>query len=448
MSMPSLDVGVLWRRELLWLLGWLLAACVVGAFTGQFLLCLLIAVSLYLALYMAFAYKLHRWLLSVRNEPADGVGVWREIFVELFRLRQRHRRRKKRLARILQEFQASTAALPDGAVVIDQHGQIVWFNQAAGALLSLHSPQDVGQRLGNLLRAPGVSAFINQPSEDINELEMAAPSNDEATILLRLIPYGNQQRLLIARDISEQLRVDAMRRDFVANASHELRTPLTVLRGYLDIMEEESRTDTALTTWREPVHEMAAQARRMDGIIEGLLKLARVESEGLQQQQLRIDMPRLIQASIDSQRAADAEHHVFTVDIDASLALFGRGSELESIVTNLLANAVRYTPSGGVIGVVWRQDEHGAEFSVSDDGIGIATADIPRLTERFYRVDPGRAATTGGTGLGLAIVRHCLEHHEGELHIASEPGVGSTFSCRFPRQRVLVEQERAMVTDA
>src|SRR5699024_8477613 len=169
------------------------------------------------------------------------------------------------------------------AVVIDRHGRIVWFNQAAGGLLGLRSPQDVGQRIGNLLRAPGVSIFISQHSEEIGELKMPSPNNDEATILLRLIPYGNRQRLLIARDISEQLRVDAMRRDFVANASHELRTPLTVLRGYLDIMEQESGSDDALAAWRDPIHEMANQARRMDSIIGGLLTLARVESEGMQQ---------------------------------------------------------------------------------------------------------------------------------------------------------------------
>src|SRR5699024_846383 len=160
------------------------------------------AVGLYLVMYMAFAYQLHRWLLSARNEPAEGLGVWREIFVELFRLRQRHRRRKKKLARIVQEFKASTAALPDGAVVIDRHGHIVCFMQPAGVLLALRSPQDVGQRISNLLRAPGVATFIDRGGDGIGELEMPAPNNDDATILLRLIPYGDRQRLIIARDIS------------------------------------------------------------------------------------------------------------------------------------------------------------------------------------------------------------------------------------------------------
>lgn len=439
MSMPSLNVGVLWRRELLRLLCWLIAACVVGALTGAFLLCLLLAVSVYLAIHMVLAYQLHRWLVSERKEPSDGVGVWREIFVELYRVKQRNRRRKKKLTRILQEFQASTAALPDGAVVLDRLGRIVWFNQAAGVLLALRSRQDVGQRISNLLRSPGVSDFINQRSSEIGELEMPSPSNDEATVLLRLIPYGNDQRLLIARDISEQLRVDAMRRDFVANASHELRTPLTVLRGYLDMMQEESGDDHALSTWCDPIREMAGQARRMDGIIESLLKLARLESQGLQQKQTRVDMPRLISAKVNEVRGTDGNGHKYELDIDESLSLFGSGSELESIVTNLVANAARYTPSGGHIRIAWRRREQGVEFIVSDNGVGIDTVDVPRLTERFYRVDSGRAAADGGTGLGLAIVRHCVEHHEGDLTIDSQPGVGSTFTCRFPEGRVLSE---------
>lgn len=437
MSMPSLDVGLLWRRELLRLLCWLVAAGAIGALTGTFLLSLLVAVSIYLAVHMILAHQLHRWLVSTSKEPSDGIGVWREIFVELYRLKQRNRKRKKKLTRIVQEFQSSTAALPDGAIVLDRLGRIVWFNQAASALLALHAPQDVGQRIGNLLRAPGVSDFISQPSEEIAELTMPSPSNDEMTVLLRLIPYGNKQRLLIARDISKQIRVDTMRRDFVANASHELRTPLTVLRGYLDIMQEDCGNSGNLSKWHAPVDEMAAQARRMDGIIENLLQLARLESEGVQQDQKRIDMPRLIRSRIAGIRDTDESAHQYSLDIDDTIFVLGRGSELESIVTNLVGNAVRYTDTGGHIQIRWSATEQGAELVVRDNGMGIEAADIPRLTERFYRVDAGRAASTGGTGLGLAIVRHCLDRHGGELIINSQPGVGSTFTCRFPAPRVL-----------
>lgn len=437
MTIPSRRSAVVWRREAVLALCWLVAGCVAGAVTGAFLLCLLVAVSLYLAIQLLYAYQLHRWLLSERKEPSGGIGIWREIFVELHRLKQRNRRRKKRLNRIVQEFQASTAALPDGAVVLDRHGRIVWFNQAAAALLALRSPQDQGQRIVNLLRTPGVSDYIDQRVQHISGLEIPAPGNDEITILLRLIPYGNDQRLLIARDISQQKQTDAMRRDFVANASHELRTPLTVLRGYLDMMQHESSTDGELSAWHAPVQEMAGQARRMDRIIDSLLKLARLESEGLQERQDRIDMPALIRAQVDNLRDADDAAHEYGVDMDESLALYGRFGELESIIANLVANARQYTEPGGNIRIAWFADEQGAHLSVSDEGIGIEADDIPRLTERFYRVDAGRAATSGGTGLGLAIVKHCVEHHEAELTITSEPGAGSTFTCTFPKQRVL-----------
>lgn len=439
--MPSLAPGVVWRREALWLFYWLLAACVAGAFTGAFLLFLLLAVSLYLLVHLAFAWQLHRWLVSERKEPSEGFGIWREIYVELYRLKQRNRNRKKRLNRIVQEFQASTAALPDGAVVLDHLGRIVWFNQAAGALLALRSPQDIGQRIVNLLRAPGVADYINRRSEEIGEMKIPAPNNDDMTILLRLIPYGNKQRLLIARDISEQIQLDAMRRDFVANASHELRTPLTVLRGYLEMMQEDVGDDnSALAFWRAPIGQMDEQAQRMGDIIDGLLKLARLEAEGIQQKQERIDMAALIHTQVEAVRHTDQSAHEFSIDVDASLALFGRSGELESVITNLLTNAVHYTAAGGHIRVGWRRGEQGACLTVSDDGIGIEAAELPRLTERFYRVDSGRDSSTGGTGLGLAIVRHCLERHDAELLIHSKPGQGSQFECVFPEQRLSISR--------
>lgn len=440
MSMPSRQPGVVWRREALLLLCWLAAGCIAGAVSGAFFLCLLLAVSLYLAMQLLYAWQLHRWLLSGSRQPSEGIGIWREIFVELQRLKQGNRRRKKQLNDIVHEFQASTAALPDGAVVLDRHGRIAWFNQAAAALLALRSPQDIGQRIVNLLRTPGMSEYIDQGAEQIGEMEIPAPGNDEVTVLLRLIPYGNNQRLLIARDISEQKQTDAMRRDFVANASHELRTPLTVLRGYLEMMQDESGGQGELSPWRDPVTEMAGQARRMDRIIDDLLKLARLESEGMQEKQDRIDMAGLIRAQVDNLRGADDAAHRYSLDMDESLGLFGRLGELESVVANLVANAAQYTEAGARIRIGWRRDEQGACLSVSDDGIGIEADDIPRLTERFYRVDPGRSATTGGTGLGLAIVKHCLEHHEAELAITSEPGEGSTFACRFPTQRVVISR--------
>ncbi|MBS62812.1 phosphate regulon sensor histidine kinase PhoR [Salinisphaera sp.] len=440
MSMPSAGTARTWRRELVVVALWLALCTLTGLMVGYALLALLFGVSAYLAVHLTYAYQLHRWLASDRIEPSEGMGVWQEIYTELYRLKQRNRKRKKRLKSIVHEFQASTAALPDGAVVLDSQGRIVWFNEAAGALMALRSPQDLGQRLANLLRHPRVSSHLIK-AEHIGELEVPSPVNEEDTLLLRLIPYGNNQRLLIARDISEQKRLEHTRRDFVANASHELRTPLTVLRGYLEMMEEEAGSDGALAGWQAPIREMGEQSRRMNRIIESLLKLARLESEGLQQRQERIDIPKMIQSLVDDIRRANSTSHEIVMDIEPGLDLYGRPGELESVFSNLLSNAVRYTTGdAGTIHVRWWREDEAACFSVTDNGPGIEASHLPRLTERFYRVDPGRQASSGGTGLGLAIVKHCLEHHEAELHIDSEPGVGSTFTCRFPVQRALERQ--------
>ena len=401
---------------------------------------MLAGVTLYLALHLAYTYKLHRWLNSgERRPPPDGSGVWQEIFLEFHNITQRSRKRKKHLKSIVNEFQASTAALPDGAVVLDSKARIVWFNDAAGSLLGLQDPKDLGQRIANLVRHPKFAEYLGNP-ECCEQVEINAGMDDENTLALRIIPYGNGQRLLIARDVSQQRRLDAMRRDFVANASHELRTPLTVLRGYLEMMEQEGGQDGALRLWQKPIQEMSTQAVRMGRIIEDLLKLARVESEGYDQKQEILNVPVLLNRLLADARKTDSKNRVIKGQIDDSLHLYGRAGELESIFSNLITNAMQYTPQDGDIQVRWWRDNAGVYFSVSDTGIGIEPKHITRLTERFYRVDPGRSSASGGTGLGLAIVKHCLDHHEAELRIASELNVGSSFTCRFPLQHAYLHK--------
>lgn len=440
MSIPSVGLGSAWRGEIVALALWLLLWGLTGVLFGAALVALLIGLSLYLALHLAYAYRLHRWLRSDQRVPPEGIGIWQEIFLEFYRLKQRNRKRKKRLTNILSEFQASTAALPDGAVVLDRQGRIVWFNQSAAALLGLHSPQDVGQRIVNLVRHPRFAAYLAARDGENGEVEVPSGASDDLILSLRIIPYGNEQRLLIARDISHQKQLEATRRDFVANASHELRTPLTVLRGYLEMMEEEIGENGKLKRWEKPILEMGQQAVRMSQITENLLKLARIEGEGLQQKQETIDVPSMIRRLVSDAQRTDKKDLRFDVDIDESLCLYGRAGELESVFSNLIANAAQYTPEQGEISIRWHRDEQGANFEIRDTGVGIDARHIPRLTERFYRVDAGRHADTGGTGLGLAIVKHCLEHHEAELDIASEPNIGSAFTCRFPVQRVQVRR--------
>lgn len=437
-----------WGLALLRLALWLALCGAIGAWFGHPSLGLLLGLSAHTVMHLIFTYQLHRWLAKPRIEPRDGVGVWQEIYTELYRLKQRNQRRKRRLADIVSEFQASTAALPDGAVVVDGRGQIVWFNAAAAALLALRPGQDNGQRIVNLIRQPEFARFMASAALDgtLGELDIPSPANETGVVALRIVPYGNGQRLLVARDISEQKRLESTRRDFVANASHELRTPLTVLRGYLEMMREEAGDETddsnsELAAWRVPIREMDAQSARMGHIIDSLLRLARIEGEGLQQRQETIDMAALIARLVADVQRAEGDRHVLVVDAEAGLCLFGRPGEIESVVGNLLANAVRYSPPGTTIRIGWQAAEQGATLSVADEGPGIAAEHLPRLTERFYRVDAGRQAADGGTGLGLAIVKHGLEHHECELVIDSRPGEGSVFSAVFPRQRVIFRHD-------
>jgi two-component system phosphate regulon sensor histidine kinase PhoR len=335
---------------------------------------------------------------------------------------------------MLGQFQASAEALPDGAVVTEARGEILWFNTAAGALLGLRSPQDTGQRLVNLLRHPEFTAYFERGDFE-KEVEIPSPINHAVTLSFHVVPYGDNQRLLMVRDVSELHRLERIRRDFVANASHELRTPLTVLRGYIEMMLPESQR--SLAEWRAPLAEMHSQAVRMEALVRDLLKLARLEGETASSRQDVLEAPEIIERALVEARGLSKGQHRIDAAVEPGLLLYGHESEAESIFSNLIANAVQYTSPGGAIRVRWESAGDGAVFSVTDSGIGVAPEDIPRLTERFYRVDEGRSRASGGTGLGLSIVKHALERHEGRLEIQSRLGHGSTFTCRFPPHRVI-----------
>lgn len=398
----------------------------------------LIALTLLVSLiiHLRFLTRLRSWLNTPKQvELPLADGIWGEVYDGLLNLQKRNRKRKRKLAAILAEFQASTEALPDGAVVLGPNGEIVWFNTAAQALLGLRVHQDVGLRIANLVRKPAFTEYFSRDDYS-GEVECDSPINGETMLSFRIIPYGNGQRLMIVRDVSDLRRLETARRDFVANASHELRTPLTVLRGYLDVMEPETRKGGTLHDWASPMSEMRAQAARMEALINDLLKLARLEANIINTRQDLLDVPKMLARTQEQARTMSHGQHRIEFDIEPDLRLYGRDSETQSVFTNLVSNAVQYTPPGGIISVRWWGDDSGAHFSVADTGIGIAEKDLPRLTERFYRVDTGRSRATGGTGLGLSIVKHALEHLDGKLSIESEIGVGTTFICSFPIHRV------------
>ncbi|MCX7071407.1 MAG: phosphate regulon sensor histidine kinase PhoR [Gammaproteobacteria bacterium] len=398
----------------------------------------LVTLTLLLSLIVHLRYltRLRSWLNAPKQiELPIAEGIWGEVYDGLLNLQKRNRKRKRKLAAILAEFQASTEALPDGAVVLGPNGEIVWFNTAAQALLGLRVQQDIGLRIANLVRKPAFTEYFSRDDYS-GEVECDSPINSETMLSFRIIPYGNGQRLMIVRDVSDLRRLETARRDFVANASHELRTPLTVLRGYLDVMEPETRKGGTLHDWASPMSEMRAQAARMEALINDLLKLARLEANIINTRQDLLDVPKMLARTQEQARTMSKGQHRIEFEIEPDLRLYGRDSETQSVFTNLVSNAVQYTPPGGIIGVRWWGDDSGAHFSVADTGIGIAEKDLPRLTERFYRVDTGRSRATGGTGLGLSIVKHALEHLDGKLSIESEVGVGTTFTCSFPVHRV------------
>jgi two-component system phosphate regulon sensor histidine kinase PhoR len=395
----------------------------------------IVALAVVLARQLYYLGALRAWADSpTRVELPEPGGAWGEVYERLLDLQRSNRKRKKRLAAMLAQFQASAEALPDGAVVTEARGEMVWFNTAARALLGLRSPQDMGQRLVNLLRHPEFTEYFERGAFE-KEVEIPSPVNHTVMLSLRVVPYGDNQRLLMVRDVSELHRLERIRRDFVANASHELRTPLTVLRGYIEMMLPESQR--GLAEWRQPLAEMHAQATRMEALVRDLLKLARLEGETAGTRPDVLDAPALIEQALVEARGLSKGQHRIEALVDPALMLYGREVEAESIFSNLIANAVQYTSPGGRITVRWQAEGDGARFSVADSGIGVAPEDIPRLTERFYRVDEGRSRASGGTGLGLSSVKHALERHEGRLEIQSRLGHGSTFSCHFPSHRVI-----------
>lgn len=424
-----------WRREAALMAAWVAPVVGIAVPFGKPLYGLCAGLALYLCQHLVYTYLLHRWLLTTTSKPPSGSGIWRDIFNALQQLSHSNHQRKHRLQNMEAELRASTAALPDGAVVINAQALIVWCNQPAAELLGLRAQEDRGQRIDNLLRHPQFIRYLAASDHDQQDVEIPSPVDEDKVIAVRIIPYSNQQRLLIARDVSAQKRLETTRRDFVTNASHELRTPLSVLRGYLEMMQDEADTDAALQTWQAPIHAMNSQAQRMQLILDDLLKLARLESTTAQQPETLLDIPAMLERLVAGTGALrDKQLHV-SLQIDASLMLLGRGGEIESVFANLISNAVRYSRNQGELVIRWWQEQGCANFSVTDSGIGIAAENIPRLTERFYRVDKARSSRTGGTGLGLAIVKHALTHHEARLEIISELDVGSTFTCHFPAER-------------
>jgi two-component system phosphate regulon sensor histidine kinase PhoR len=409
--------------------------------------------------------RFERWLrLRSVEPPPDTTGPWAEVIALATRLYRRKQFHKRRVVQLFREFRRMTASMPDGVVVLNGNDEIQWFNRQAAALLGLRRKVDFGYPIQNLVRHPAFVRFLEdarlaetregkgQVKEQAKEaarlldlsageeaptdaaVVIASPVATDRRLSFHLIAaYGMGQRLLLVRDVTREARLESMRKDFVANASHELRSPLTVIAGYLDTLADDGELDVA---WQGPLAEMRRQTQRMNEIVDSLLELSRLEAAGGEAPLEHVDLAGLVAFLRRDLMSGLVRPGIFEVDIPPPAVLLGAPSEIHSIVANLLTNAVKYTPEGGRIEVHWTVDDNGGHLAVTDSGIGIAAEHLPRLTERFYRVDPGRSRKLGGTGLGLAIVKHALQRHGATLEIASVEGRGSTFTCHFPSRRV------------
>jgi two-component system, OmpR family, phosphate regulon sensor histidine kinase PhoR len=426
-------MAAMWTFALARLAGILLAGLCLGLLFGPIWVWLLGAACLYLGWQLLNLYRLDRWLrMRSQLDPPNIGGIWGDIIGQVVRLHRRKQFHKQRLVQLFRELRRSTAALPDGVIILSSQSEIVWFNRQAARLLGLRRPVDIGLRIDNLIRSPEFVHYLHGDDFAL-PLIIRPPVQLDLYLALQLVPYGAGQSLLLARDVTRQMRLEAMRKDFVANASHELRTPLTVISGYLDTLADDSSIDAA---WAGPIRDMRAQARRMNAIITDLLELSRLESTDGEAPREPIDVPRMLERLHRDALAKSDRPRQVLLELESTDGLYGAAHEIESAFTNVLVNALKYTLPEGTVRMRWRTDDDGAYFSVIDTGIGIPAEHIPRLTERFYRVDAGRSRGEGGSGLGLAIVKHALQRHGGWLDVESTEGKGSIFTCHFPSLRI------------
>ena len=408
------------------LLGWALGHAGFGLAAG---------LLLFAALQMRQLLRLQHWLASRQLHAPEAQGAWQPVFDALERRRKNERRRRRVLLDALESFRDAARALPDGIIAIDDSDTIHWFNKSAKRLLGFRYPADLGNHLTHLVRSPRFVQWLGDARRDEVLMDLPSPEDERVRLLCRLIAYRPGFRLLIVRDISNLMRLEQIRRDFVANVSHELRTPLTVINGYMEALEPEEMGEFA------PLFvQMRQQSRRMAHIVEDLLTLSRLEAQSVPVDD-PVAMQPLLTAMLRDAQALSAGRHQICIEAAVDRDLRGSGKDLHSAFSNLVVNAVRYTPDGGSIRLRWdTTTDGGAAFSVIDSGQGIQAQHLPRLTERFYRVSNSRSRDSGGTGLGLAIVKHVLNAHDARLEIESRVGHGSCFRCVFPAARVVARE--------
>lgn len=411
---------------------WYFFGPIIGLSIGLICMIALIVIQL------NYLYLLSGWLDHPDSEKLpDGWGAWTDIFSRLYRLRRDDERNRTELTEWLARFRQAMSLLPDGVVIMDDVLFLEWCNPAAERHLGLNNGRDKGMRVTNLIRSPDFIDYIILGRYE----QPLTLTLKERKLIVQIIPFENRRQILVTHDATESERIEMMRRDFIANASHELRTPLTVINGFLEIAQSQPNLEQAIRM--SHLKLMIEQGQRMQNLVEDMLTLTRLESIDYPLRPEDVNIHNLLDQILQEARALSGGRHTISMTIDGP-DIQGSTDELRSAFSNLVSNAVRYTPEKGSIDIKWQQTATGPQFSVKDSGIGIRGEHIARLTERFYRVDKSRSRETQGTGLGLAIVKHVLLRHGAVLAIESEPGMGSTFIVRFEENRIGNEPIRAI----
>ena len=406
---------------LAWFAGWM---------AGYPVMSLFIAAAVYAGWHIVNIWRLHRWIFKPENEVPESVGLWSDIFDGINSIANSNRNRQHGYQARIHELTSLIEALPDAMLLVDRDGIITWGNSVTGQLLGMRNPEDLGKPVSSLLRDPNFGSWLATQADRKSALDLPSPRGGGLWLTASAVPLPEHQQLIILRNITGTHNVEQIRRDFVANISHELRTPLTVIRGYLEMLHDHPSDEVS-----ELVTKMLGPAVQMQTLLDDLLELSRLQREELRGEDEVVNVPAMLQHLREQAEGLSRGDHQIIFEVDSQLWLEGIASDLESAFSNLIANAVKYTPKRGSITVTWTQDTQGPQLLVRDSGIGIPPRDVPRVTERFYRVGSDRARETGGTGLGLAIVKHVLNAHQAQLTITSELGVGSAFACTFPAER-------------
>ena len=422
-----------WFKTFFRVVAYLLLAALCGVYFSEVKLALFLGALLLLLKAYWNLHQLNLWLWrSKKMSPPKVGGIWEHIYDGIYSLQKRNRARRKELGKIVRRFREGSEALPDAAVVVDASAAILWCNRLARIELGLRWPEDKGRRIYNFIRHPRFIQFYQNGLYD-QPIEIPSPVNPHKILEYRIMPYGDRNLMVLIRDVTQLSLIEKMRKDFVANVSHELRTPLTVINGYLEMLPE--ATDIKPEFVDKAFIEMRAQSTRMQSLIEELLVLSRIESSKERVHKKIVNVPQMLATiKLEADVLNKQKGHEIIMQLDPTLRVYGIETELRSAFSNLIFNAIHYTPDQGKIDIEWQWVEDHARFVVRDNGEGIEAKHLPRLTERFYRVDKARSRKTGGSGLGLSIVKHVLNHHYSQLEISSNLGQGSEFSFEFPEE--------------